>query len=67
MTDNEKRRIKEQNDYVIRGLKTGDPLVAIPTSATFFPPRQIIKKIKDAMDFHLTAKPVSKAKLTLVP
>ena len=57
MTDNEKRRIKEQNDYVIRGLKTGDPLVAIPTAATFFPPRQIIKKNKDALDFNLKMKP----------
>lgn len=63
MTDNEKRRIKEQNDYVIRGLKVGDPLMAIPTVATFFPPRQIIKKDKDALDFG--QKP--KARLQLVP
>jgi hypothetical protein len=63
MTDIEKKRIKQQNDYVIRGLMTGDPLVAIPTAATFFPPRPIIKKDKDALNFG--EKP--RARLQVVP
>ena len=40
----DKKRRKDENDDIVRRLKLGDPLVRIPQSDTWFPPRPLTKK-----------------------
>lgn len=44
MTDNEKKRIKKANDFILGKLKRGESLATVPPEATWFPPRPIQKK-----------------------
>ena len=47
-TENEIR--KEYNAYVLQLFREGKTLTAIIPEATFFPPRPIIKKDKEAVE-----------------
>ncbi len=49
MGDEEKRR-KQANNHVLAMFKRGESLSAIPPSATWFPPRPIIAKNKEALE-----------------
>jgi len=42
----DKERRKKENADIVRRMKQGDPLQRISSSATWFPPRQPIKKDK---------------------
>ena len=42
---------KENNEYVLKELKAGKPMATIDMSASWFPPRPIIKKNPDAFNF----------------
>lgn len=50
MTQDEIAR-KRNNAYVLAMYKSGHSLSCIPPSSTWFPPREIIKKNEDALDF----------------
>ena len=43
MTD-EKKRIKQANDYVLRKLQRGESLATVPPEATWYPPRPQVEK-----------------------
>ena len=58
MTDKERQRIRERNEVLIRGIN--DPNVTYSTVSlqqSNFPPRGIIKKDKDALEFIHNPKP----------
>jgi hypothetical protein len=40
--DERERRRKEENEDIIRRMRLGDPLIRIPQSETWFPPRPLI-------------------------
>ncbi len=41
---------KKRNEEIIRKMKSGESLAAMSTEASWFPPRPIIKKDKDALE-----------------
>ena len=43
MTD-EKKRIKQANDYVLGKLQRGESLATVPQEATWYPPRPTVEK-----------------------
>jgi len=63
MTDNEKKRIKKANDFILGKLKRGESLSTVPPEATWFPPRPIQKK--DLTKLYITKEP-KKTSLSLV-
>lgn len=44
-----KKRIQDHNQGVLERFKRGETLSLLPPSATWFPPRPIIEKDKDAI------------------
>ena len=57
MTKEEKQR-KEQNAYVLFLLKNGMSATTVSPEDTWWPPREIIKKDKEALQFiHKAPKP----------
>jgi hypothetical protein len=54
MDERTKRSIKKNNDRVLKRMKNpDDKLNVISTQSTWFPPRPVVKKDKDALDFGL--------------
>jgi hypothetical protein len=45
----EEERRKRKNADVISRMRSGDPLVLIPSSATWFPPRPLVEKDKESI------------------
>jgi len=44
MTDDQKKRLKKQNDYILGKMQRGESLATVPTEATWYPPRPRIEK-----------------------
>lgn len=52
----QKETIAANNAYVLALFRAGENLATIPSRATHFPPRPIIKKNKDALEFFPKAR-----------